>query len=257
MYRSIFLNENIEFCASLPLSECRINKEHLLRELCFEPKNVLIFLVPYFFKDERERNISLYAVPRDYHFYMKELFERILPRLKELYPQSSFKGFSDHSPIYEREAAAKAGLGIIGDNGLLINGKYGSYVFIGEIITDASLPYSLSEIKGCHHCGKCSRACPKADGECLSAIGQKKGELTETEQKKLRLTRSLWGCDICQSACPLNEGIKETPIPFFTEERIPFLTREILDGMTEEDFKKRAYSWRGRAAAERNIEIFT
>jgi len=263
MYRSIFLNENIEFCASLPLSECRINKEHLLRELCFEPKNVLIFLVPYFFKDERERNISLYAVPRDYHFYMKELFERILPRLKELYPQSSFKGFSDHSPIYEREAAAKAGLGIIGDNGLLINEKYGSYIFVGDVLTDIE-PQLLGAVEPrglatCIHCGECKRLCPTGilrgeEKSCLSAITQRKGELFNFEVDLMRKVDTVWGCDVCQEHCPYNRNPVTTPIEFFHKELILRLDRDTVDAMDKEALRKRAFGWRGRRVLERNLD---
>jgi len=65
----------------------------------------------------------------------------------------------------------------------------------------------------------------------------------------------LWGCDLCQSSCPHNKNPKLTPVEFFHRDRIPCLTREILDNMSDEDFEKRAFAWRKRKTIERNLEI--
>ena len=80
------------------------------------------------------------------------------------FPDCSYRGYGDHSPIDERYAALACGLGIAGDNGLIINEKYGSYVFIGDVICDVP-PETLSampvgKILHCSHCGRCRSACP-------------------------------------------------------------------------------------------------
>ena len=174
------------------------------------------------------------------------------------------KGYGDHSPISEVSAALVSGLGIVGDNGLIINEKYGSYVFIGDVVTDIE-PELLGavaplDVKGCHHCGACKRACPtgilRGEGEdCLSAITQRKGELTGDECDMMRKYNTAWGCDLCQSICPYNKSAKTTPIEFFQRERISELTRELLDSMDKETFLRRAFSWRGRKTVERNLDI--
>jgi epoxyqueuosine reductase len=175
--------------------------------------------------------------------------------LSACYPEASFAFFADHSPIDERDAAAKCGLGVIGDNHLLISPKYGSYVFLAELITDLAFP-SLSgpaPIGQCLHCGACSRACP-SPANCLSAITQKKGELTEPEVDLMRKNHTIWGCDICQQVYPMNQRKESTPIPYFRENRIYHLTKEILDTMDGETFRKRAFAWRGRKTIERNLK---
>ena len=112
----------------------------------------------------------------------------------------------------------------------------------------------------CIHCGACKRACPtgilSGDGcDCLSAITQKKGELSEGEAELMRKFNTVWGCDECQKACPYNKSPNITPIEFFRRDRIPKLTSEILNGMSKEEFTKRAFAWRGRKTVERNLEL--
>ena len=96
--------------------------------------------------------------------------------------------------------------------------------------------------------------------ECLSAVTQKKGLLTTEEEAYLKKYGYAWGCDICQLACPmtkaaLTSGV-QTPIAFFHEDRIPVLTKKRLSDMDEEEFRRRAFSWRGREPLLRNLDIF-
>ena len=138
----ILNQEKIEYAGILPFSECRVINQPLLERSWRggEIKSAIILLVPYWSGEHPERNVSLYAVPRDYHLYFRELHERLEKELAEAFPGYFFKGFADHSPIGETGAAAKAGLGVIGDKFQIINEKYGSYTFIGEILTDLVFP---------------------------------------------------------------------------------------------------------------------
>ncbi len=123
---------------------------------------------------------------------MRVLFDEVCPLLSEKYGKN-FCGMADSAPINEVRAAAYAGLGLQGDNGMLINEKYGGYVFIGAIYTDAVFEYGGDKTSSCIHCGKCGEACPMKNGrDCLSAVTQKKGDLTEGEaedRKPLKLPK--------------------------------------------------------------------
>lgn len=254
--------EGIEYFAPIPLSDCEIKRAYLLERAGISDGTAIMLVMPYCAFFPEKRNISLYATPRDYHIFFKVFFARVTKNLAEAFPNNKFAGFSDHSPIAEIKAAAKAGLGVVGRNGLLITEKYSSLVFIGEIVTDMKIECRAGEIKHCEDCGACLRACPGfKDGKfefCLSEISQRKGELTEEELKMLRENGTAWGCDICQLACPhTKRAIKEgnfTEIKFFRESLTPFLTSSDLKNMTDAEFAERAYSWRGRAVITRNLE---
>lgn len=262
LIKSYFESKNIEYYAVLPYSACReINPGIMARE-GFEPKSVIVYLLPYYTGETV--NLSRYAASLDYHLALRECADGLISAIKTVAPDASFKGYGDHSPISEVSAALVGGLGVIGDNGLILNEKYGSYVFIGDIVIDID-PQALGaispcEVKGCHHCGACKRACPtgilRGEGDdCLSAITQRKGELADFEVEMMRKYNTVWGCDLCQSVCPYNREPKITPIEFFHRERIIELTRDLLDSMDKATFTRRAFAWRGRKTVERNLDI--
>lgn len=254
---------NIDLVSCISLNECEITRPYLLENKGINSGSVIIFAVPYFTRHEEEKsNISSYAISQDYHLFFATLFDNLLPKLQKKHPNNKFVGFTDHSPINEIKAASKAGLGIIGNNNLLITKKYSSFVFIGELITDANIESQALEISYCENCGLCLSACPvNMDiSRCLSSITQKKGELTEEEITLVKKHGCVWGCDICQVACPytkraITNGTIYTNVDFFQNERTPYLTIELIDKMTDDEFKKRAYSWRGKKVIKRNLEF--
>lgn len=248
--------ENIEIFAALPFEECEIINERRLPD--FEAKSAVVFLIPYYTAPFPDRNVSLYSVSRDYHLFAERLSEKLKIRFEA--ENFSFRLYADASCVNERKLALKAGIGVLGKNHLLINELYGSYVFIGEILTDAVfLPREYAnpvDIRRCVSCGACGRACEflrEQRGECRSALNQKK-RLSEEELAIVRSQKIRWGCDVCQEVCPMNRDVKRTPISFFYEEQIPFLTKKALAEMSDEEFKSRAYSWRGRGVMERNLD---
>ncbi|MBR7094741.1 MAG: DUF1730 domain-containing protein [Clostridia bacterium] len=261
--RELFLTEGIEAFGVLPYAACRETYPTLLarRDPTFTPRSVLVFLVPYY--TGPAENLSLYAVSRDYHLYMRTLAERLAATLATAYPTAKFLSFSDHSPIDERHAAASLGLGLLGDNGLLIHKKYGSLVFIGEVFSDLPAPPDAATIPpaSCEHCGACRRACPTGaltgGGDCLSELTQRKGALPPEAFLLMRRHATVWGCDLCQTACPHTRRAiaanATTPIAFFHEARLPHLTLATLAAMSDEEFSERAYAWRGRKTIERNL----
>ena len=260
---NVLKNRGILLAAPIALKDCIKTREYKLKNAGFNLSNELfaiIIAVPYLTRQEN-KNLSSYAVSRDYHGYFSELFSAVIPELKSIFPDATFAGFADNSPIDERHAAAVAGLGIIGENGMLITEKYSSYVFLGEIITDLPLPANAHDIQKCSGCGRCASACPKDDcGQCLSELTQKKGELSDSEAESIIKYGSAWGCDICQVVCPHTvKAIKSqtiyTNIDYFKDNCIPHLTTELLSKMSDEEFAKRAYSWRKRDTISRNLAL--
>ena len=262
--KEMLAKHNIDLVGTVPMSRCNTVRPHKLQGLGFEGDRhlyVIVFAIPYY-TEQYARNISAYAVSRDYHLFAKQLFDSIIPELHQKFPKNRFFGFADNSPISEVPAAAMAGLGIIGDNMMLITEKYSSYVFLGEIITDLELPNDKDyTIRQCEHCGKCRSACPMSEiGQCLSALTQKKGELDEKEKEYLIKYNTAWGCDICQETCPhtkkaIDNGPLYSPIEFFSQCVTPYLTSQDVRLMSDEQFSNRAYSWRGRNTIIRNLEI--
>ena len=95
---------------------------------------------------------------------------------------------------------------------------------------------------------------------CLSAVTQKKGELSAEESALILRYGSAWGCDICAAVCPYTKkAIAEgntTPVEFFKTDRIANLTTNMVKAMDKETFRARAFAWRGRKTILRNLEIF-
>jgi epoxyqueuosine reductase QueG len=249
--KEIFDLESIEYFCFRPISEADIINSRLLPE---GMKTAIVFLIPYRTDKAPSEYLAHFATVKDYHGFAKELFERIIPKLNLIYPDNRFFGFADHSPINERKLALKGNLGDIGDNGLLINEKYGSFVFIGEILTDAFFePFAYTEKKLCTHCNRCISACPKsiANGKCISEILQQKRK-SEADFDILRKTRTIWGCDICQNVCPVNESAELSPVGYFYKDKIMH-PLDIIK-MNNETFSKYPFSYRGRKTIEENIE---
>lgn len=259
--RSLFRSENIEYVATLDMDDVRLTYPELLSREDFEAKSVILYLVPYYVGECK--NISTYASSLDYHIFIREMNEKVIAWLLEHFPGARAKGYGDHSPIDEIDAAVKAGLGVKGKNRLLINEKYGSYVFIGEVITDvpAGLLGRVESSCGgeCLSCGRCLSACPTATlvsgAPCLSHITQKKGELTPEEVYLIKDNGTAWGCDACQRVCPHNNGAAQTPIEFFHRDRVTELTQEYLCSLSTEELRLRAFGWRGRGPLVRNLGI--
>jgi len=257
-----FREEKIEYFSVMRYSDCSVIRADIMARESFTPRSVTVFLVPYYTGDGK--NLSSYAVSKDYHIIAGGIVERLAARVKQLFPTASLKGYVDSSPIDERHAAAVARLGVIGNNGLLINQRYGSYVFIAELVTDIE-PSALGAPKPsapnfCEGCGKCSIACPTGrisdkSRPCLSEITQKKGELSEYEEELILRVGTAWGCDECQRACPHNFNVEKTPIDAFYDSRIENLTLDGLAKMDKATFSERAFSWRGRKTLERNLKI--
>lgn len=221
-------------------------------------KTVIVCAFPYLLPEDKykDRNVSKYAVVADYHKVALSRLNSACAELEALYPDGEFAAFADNSAIPEVRAACLAGLGKEGRNSLLITGLYGSYVFIGEIVTTLDIQATESAVEPCIGCGKCISACPAnalTDSgiireKCLSEITQKKGELSEKEKELLAACGCAWGCDICQDVCPMNKNAQTTQIEEFLASVRPCITEDT-------PAENRAYEWRGKKVIDRNIKI--
>ena len=222
-----------------------------------DPQTVIVCLFPYRVDSDAPRNLSRYACVPDYHQVAGAALERAATSLNDV-NGFTFTPFVDNSPIPEVYAAALAGLGCIGNNGLLIHPQFGSYVFIGTIVTDAPVDVKEFALQKCIGCDTCLKACPTGAltqkgpdaGRCLSAISQRRGELTAQETTALRENGLLWGCDRCQEVCPLNRTAQCAPFPGF-DTYVPWL-EDIPEG---NELKKQPYGWRGAAVLHSNQRI--
>lgn len=171
--------------------------------------------------------ISRYAQGEDYHQVVGERLKGLEEFIvREIDPTAKTKAYVDTGPVLEKSYAARAGLGWIGKNTILINDGVGSFVFLGEILTTlefAESDYDRPALDQCGTCTKCLDACPTAAlvephildaRRCISYLTTAfKGPLSE-EQRGM-IGRHEYGCDICQEVCPYNEWIPVTRLSEF------------------------------------------
>jgi epoxyqueuosine reductase len=158
--------------------------------------------------------VARFARGRDYHKALHEKLTLIAGRLQELVPGSGALILHDTGPLLDRAAALASGLGWFGRNACIIVPDYGSWVVLGEIITDAALPVDPPlETDRCGSCGLCMAACPNeaiaAPGQvnihrCISHLTQMSGIILRPLRRSMG--RMIYGCDICQEVCPQNAG---------------------------------------------------
>jgi len=171
--------------------------------------------------------------------------------------------FVDSNSLPERYIASLSGIGFIGKNNMLITRKYGSYVFLGEIITDLEIEEDAPAESCCGSCSCCIEACPTGSlrqsnpNICLSYITQKK----ELEDSWLELLGGrLFGCDTCQDACPFNKAAERSKLECFRpfdDLCRPDLEKLALMGNAEfrKIYRKASCGWRGKAILQRNALI--
>ncbi len=236
------------------------------------PKSAIVILFPYYVeaKEGKISNLSKYCWPPDYHLIIKDYLGTIGKYIEDTF-QGKWEIHCDTSPLPDRYMAYLSGIGFYGRNKAIINPTYGSYVFIGTILTDIFLPPDQPLEKSCLDCGRCITSCPgkalvRTDSghtdfyyqRCKSYVTQKKGALTEEEKNLIAASPSIFGCDICQDVCPHNANIPNTPLPPFQQIE-PYVNVDALATLSNKEFKElckeRAFSWRGKSILTRNSDL--
>ncbi len=164
----------------------------------------------------------------------------------EYYPNLEGRYFVDSAPLLERSLAARAGLGWIGKNNMLINRRLGSYVFLAEMLVNVELPYNQTAMTDrCGGCTKCIEACPTQailpdrvinSNRCISYLTiENKGEISDEFRGKLQ--GWAFGCDICQEVCPWNRKAPDTDKhEFKPSESLLAMTSDKWESLTQEEF---------------------
>ena len=198
--------------------------------------------------DPNKAYVARYALGRDYHKVMRKKLIKLAAQINRSMTNPRYRVFVDSAPVLEKAIGAKAQLGWIGKNTLLLNKELGSWFFLGEIYTNAPLEtQDQTTIDQCGKCSACMSVCPtnailgpkELDASrCISYLTiEHKGVIPE--ELRDAMGNRIFGCDDCQLYCPWNRE------PSHTKEN-DFQPRNNLDNakllqlftIEEENFEK-------------------
>lgn len=292
-----YKSEIIEFCNTLNLDtigfcECRTFKELIpffkerkekglenefeehdigkrvnLKLYMKDGKTIISIAFPYLYTLESNSEVyfSKYTLGKDYHLVVSDYLKKICNFINTLGGKAIY--FVDSNALPERYIAYLCGIGFIGKNNMIITEKYGSYVFLGEIITDLNIEKDMPIEQKCGDCTICLKECPtKAINKngscpniCLSYITQKKHIEDNFFEK---LGGRLFGCDSCQNMCPYNKDVQLSSLEEFKPyEYMKNISLEELININNKIFKEKysltSCGWRGKNILQRNALIYS
>ncbi|PRX35584.1 epoxyqueuosine reductase [Orenia metallireducens] len=249
------------------------------KEIVLEAKSVIVCAISYSVddkyifesriraKEELRGSLSRFAWGQDYHRVLGDRLDKLIEFIKTKKQRIEAFKFVDTGPTVDRALARRAGIGWQGKNCSIINPEYGSWIFLGGVITDLELEYDSPIEDKCGDCRRCIDACPTGalvdaytldSRKCLGYITLSKGYLDEKQRKKMG-TR-LWGCDTCQSVCPQNQGAKLGDHEEFSPQTLEAYPDLIsLLTLSNKEYKDKfmitPMNWRGKRPIQRNAAI--
>ncbi|MGY3779485.1 tRNA epoxyqueuosine(34) reductase QueG [Isobaculum melis] len=261
--------------------EHQVIEERIYPEKTFKhPKTIISIALAYptkikedIPKDEKRGMFARASWGIDYHEVLKDRLTKLIAYIqslateKEISKDWRFAPQVDTGELVDVAVAQRAGLGFIGRNGLLITEEFGSFVYLGEIITNIDFEIDEPVPFGCGDCTRCVTACPTkallGNGQmnaqrCLSYQTQTKGMMPEEYRKKIR--NVIYGCDICQMVCPYNKGKDfhfhqemEPEVDTVYPKLKPMLS--LSNKAFKEEFGHLSGAWRGKKPLQRNALI--
>ncbi len=189
-----------------------------------EARSLISVALNYYTPDQRPEGeeyakISRYGWGRDYHKVMHKKLKALMFWLESLGAGIEARYYADTGPVQDKVWAQRAGIGWIAKNGNVITREYGSWVFLGEIITNLELESDRPHTEHCGSCTRCLDACPTGAitqpfvvdaNRCIAyhTIENRSETLPETIAPNLQ--GWVAGCDICQDVCPWNQRFSQT-----------------------------------------------
>lgn len=204
---------------------------------------------------------------KDYHHVLREALAKLESFIRERVPGAVLESMVDTGVLVDRAVAERAGIGFSGKNCAIISPKWGSWIYLGEMVTNIPFPPDQAVQEGCGDCTKCIDACPTGalvgPGQlnaqaCISYLTQTKDFLSDEYMTKMG--NRLYGCDTCQIVCPHNRGKNWTHRPELLPdpEIVKPLLLPILD-LSNREFKEQfgssSAAWRGKKPIQRNAVI--
>ncbi len=200
----------------------------------------------------------------DYHHVLRERLQKLEQFLHEQVPEIKTEIMVDTGALSDRAVAERAGLGWVGKNTSLITKEFGSWVYLGEMLTSAPFPPDHPIEEECGDCTMCIDSCPTGaiiqggqldSTRCVAFLTQVKDEIPE--EFRSAIGNRLYGCDTCQQVCPKNRKINFTHHPEFTPD--PDAAKPLLKPLLTiskkqfaSKFGRSSGSWRGKKPIQRN-----
>ena len=197
---------------------------------------------------DQHGKVARYAWGDDYHRVMKDRLKALVEGLSQRLDRPiRARWYVDDGPMLDRAAAQRVGIGWFGKNTNILSPSHGSWIFLGQVITDLELEPDPPLKKTCGSCVRCIDACPTGaivdayvldNTRCISYLTiENRGSIPIP----LRPLMSDWvfGCDICQDVCPVNVKAAYTREQAFQKRR--FSTLDLVDFLqiTDEEFRER------------------
>lgn len=231
-------------------------KRQDIRRVMPQGRSVICVALNYYTGHQRPEGpqyakISRYGWGRDYHRLMDKKLKQLAQWLRSHNPAIEARAYADTGPVQDKFWAQQAGLGWVAKNGNLITRRYGSWVFLGEVVTNVPLQADRPHTSHCGTCTRCLSACPteaiRAPGWEIDANRCIAYHTIENRSETLppdigqNLHGWVAGCDICQEVCPWNQRFAQvTDVNDFTpypQNLAP--TLEALAEITPEEWNRR------------------
>jgi epoxyqueuosine reductase len=206
----------------------------------------VVALACNYFRPEGRGPIALYARGRDYHATLRDRVRALRRLLGQKHPSVETYACVDTGPMMEKIWAARAGVGYVGRNGCLITERFGSYVVLATIILDTEVDaYTGGPAEDrCGSCNLCVVSCPTGaivEDRVVDARACLSYQTIENEGPAPEALRaaydSVFGCDVCQTVCPLNES----PLPAgdrFAPRAVASLSALQIAAMSKDDYER-------------------